>query len=701
MNTNNPILEARAFSELRKLVEACEPFINVNTLSTLFESRVRLTPSLQGALNSYDQYIFEDEFAARLDREKFRAGIDPFNEWLNTHRVDLLATYRSLNEGMWDGLKWAADQVQQGAEWVGDKVKSAGSWALSQFPWGQSVANFIKNFTEGGTPIGVVQLLLDLIGIIPASWVGFPIDTIADGLNALIYFNRGMYLNGVISLIAMLPFGDVFKGLKVMFKTEFKAFGKVVEFASKKNMTKAAEAAGVFSRMAKAKTFIGRIFSPVKGLWQVVKSAIAGILRFFSKFTPKAWQTRLEGFLLKNFDAPIRTVEESISLVERYAGKKAFTKLEKNAPGVADELVNAAAGANKNIALKDGTRITAASKGVEDAFMSLRKAKISAAQVDMVTKAGTTEVVSMFKQIRKTEGIWKGLSSAERFAIEAAEKNPEAFVTAWQRSKRLNKAIDAVLMLAKANRRRYAVKIAKFILMMTRDYIKGNYKCMFGGILKSPASIVQKTAALTESEQFSADNLTLNDDHPQTTPPATTQPIQPQRRATADGGECDTVKSQLDQIKTSEVIRAFTPEGGAYGDTNVPSDSTNNARFEAGVNPVLNRLGIEEIHQTIMSQYPMRPAEERVQYVEVLDPNSMKLSVPTSQEDEDARYEDFIKRELEKGTHTEEELRKMVEEQKAKNRNIDSKLNNSTTTDSTIKESQDTFRLLSFKNFKP
>jgi hypothetical protein len=70
--------------------------------------------------------------------------------------------------------------------------------------------------TEDSSPIGILQFVLDLIGFIPASYVGFPIDVVADGLNAIIYMFRGRWLDaGISAIAAFLPgIGDVAKTVK-------------------------------------------------------------------------------------------------------------------------------------------------------------------------------------------------------------------------------------------------------------------------------------------------------------------------------------------------------------------------------------------------------------------------------------------------------------------------------------------------------
>jgi hypothetical protein len=87
--------------------------------------------------------------------------------------------------------------------------------------------------TENGSPLGIVHLLLDIIGFIPASYFGFPVDIVADGLNALIYLFEGQYGSALISAFAAaLPgIGDLAKTLKLA--KGFKKMNKIAETAFK------------------------------------------------------------------------------------------------------------------------------------------------------------------------------------------------------------------------------------------------------------------------------------------------------------------------------------------------------------------------------------------------------------------------------------------------------------------------------------
>lgn len=81
-----------------------------------------------------------------------------------------------------------------------------------------AIMSLLKLLTEGGTTIGIIHLILDILGVL-GDFVG--LGAIFDILNAIIYFIRGKWLLGTISLIAAFVFGsgDALKLLKPGAKT--------------------------------------------------------------------------------------------------------------------------------------------------------------------------------------------------------------------------------------------------------------------------------------------------------------------------------------------------------------------------------------------------------------------------------------------------------------------------------------------------
>lgn len=68
--------------------------------------------------------------------------------------------------------------------------------------------NNIEITSEFDAFLDKVQVVLDVVGVIPV------FGDVADGLNAVISLCRGNYLEAFICLVAILPMGDLLKGLK-------------------------------------------------------------------------------------------------------------------------------------------------------------------------------------------------------------------------------------------------------------------------------------------------------------------------------------------------------------------------------------------------------------------------------------------------------------------------------------------------------
>ena len=68
--------------------------------------------------------------------------------------------------------------------------------------------NNIEITSEFDAFLDKVQVVLDVVGVIPV------LGDVADGLNAVISLCRGNYLEALICLVAILPMGDLLKGLK-------------------------------------------------------------------------------------------------------------------------------------------------------------------------------------------------------------------------------------------------------------------------------------------------------------------------------------------------------------------------------------------------------------------------------------------------------------------------------------------------------
>lgn len=158
--------------------------------------------------------------------------------------------------------------------------------------WG-SIKSLLSALTEGGSPIGIVHLILDLVGLF-GDFLGpaLPIGLIADILNGLIYLYRAYtaedeekkterYILAAISLIAaVIPVaGDVLKG----FKGVASPAGKVL-YASAKGAKVEEEALKVMATLpGKQKNLFARFMEYLAKTIGPALAKISSLLEMFFK----------------------------------------------------------------------------------------------------------------------------------------------------------------------------------------------------------------------------------------------------------------------------------------------------------------------------------------------------------------------------------------------------------------------------------
>lgn len=106
----------------------------------------------------------------------------------------------ATGEGQSDLEQWANSKMYPATPNEAD----SGLWRILKSLW--------NGLTEGGSPIGIFQFILDIVGLV-GDFFG-PVGLIADVINGLIYLYRGKYVLAAISFIAaMIPLGgNVLKG---------------------------------------------------------------------------------------------------------------------------------------------------------------------------------------------------------------------------------------------------------------------------------------------------------------------------------------------------------------------------------------------------------------------------------------------------------------------------------------------------------
>lgn len=120
--------------------------------------------------------------------------------------LDATKTQRALFYAKIDEFKIRTKEEYDKAVQEAFKVYE-GLWDLTK--------GLLSALTEGGSAIGIIQFIIDLISLVPGSWVGFPIDVVANVLNGIIYLVRELYFMAILSFISAIPGNYMFKGLKI------------------------------------------------------------------------------------------------------------------------------------------------------------------------------------------------------------------------------------------------------------------------------------------------------------------------------------------------------------------------------------------------------------------------------------------------------------------------------------------------------
>ena len=263
--------------------------------------------------------------------------------------------------------------------------------------------------TENGSPMGILHLILDIIGFVPASWVGFPIDVIADGLNALIYLFEGQYGSAIISAIAAaLPgIGDFAKTLKlakgfrninklaeVAFKTG-KADKSLVRILAKEDpgtlakffelFSAAKPVVGFFANLGKG---VGRIIEAVLRMWPM-SILFGGLGKKLGKWLDDAVEP-----ITKNLDSAI----DDINLISKESGDITAAIKTGDASKVADTTTQVV-----DITKMDGTIVK--NTQLSDAITS---------QLAAAKASGNAAEVKRIEDLLQTR-IEKGLPGAGQF----------------------------------------------------------------------------------------------------------------------------------------------------------------------------------------------------------------------------------------------------------------------------------------------
>ena len=143
----------------------------------------------------------------------------------------------------------------------------------------------LSSLTEGGSAIGILHLVLDFVGLVGDGFlvIGIPLGMVADLINAVIYFWRGKWILGLISIIAMIPFaGDTLKGFKGVAKIFDGPFKSILKKGAGPKIAKESSEA-LMKKSGKGFSKAKRFLEYIKKSAATVVAKIAGVISFLFK----------------------------------------------------------------------------------------------------------------------------------------------------------------------------------------------------------------------------------------------------------------------------------------------------------------------------------------------------------------------------------------------------------------------------------
>lgn len=355
--------------------------------------------------------------------------------------------------------------------------------------WFGMIKKLFNAITEGGSAIGILHLVLDVVGLLGDFFS--PVGMIADILNGLIYMVRGKWVLATISFIAaMLPFaGNIFAGI---FKAGSKTGAEVMKVATVMGKTGTKVSDDAVKLLAKSSP------ESIKALDYMAKSSkkvmpgLRGIISgFFRDFIGKlvSW--------LPVIGKPLQKFFNSIAkLFDGYAAKTLkfsddVTKaMAKVATHTLDDFFKAAA--------KPGTEIVAGtiSKNIGK--------EATAGAAGLLVKDVSGKVVAELPAafIKNSDHIakrWGGVLGKE--TLETMGKNSDSIVDLYTSIAKVNKAGSEAMGLVN----RLGDKVVKGFI------VRKQLPMFFGKQIYKLFAGMDYMGALSDSEYESIGNVAISE----------------------------------------------------------------------------------------------------------------------------------------------------------------------------------------------
>jgi len=234
------------------------------------------------------------------------------------HQVFLLENFEDIN----DIIKKEDFLVRQGYDTIKLRLNESYLHTVQLINEGvmSSVMNFVKALVADPDPtemgLNILRLVLDVIGIVPFTWAGFPIDVVANILSAIISLYKGEYVSMILSVIAAI---DV---------TKTSNFLKTIKFLPKPVLGLLEKLTKILCRTGSSATEVGPAVLALKnGIRTLGDKSISGIIASLLKGVANFFGTVAVGVLkfVTNF---IKTVFNLVPIVGKY-GVKAVQAFER------------------------------------------------------------------------------------------------------------------------------------------------------------------------------------------------------------------------------------------------------------------------------------------------------------------------------------------------------------------------------------
>jgi len=192
---------------------------------------------------------------------------------LYSYQHILRFNYKLKGNRIYLDISGTVDPAEEWVEIVPTNKQTPLGWHFSEVPALKSEIESAKEKEASDDTIDTIQTIMDWLGWIPG------IGDIIDVINAIIYFVREKYLDGILSLLAVIPFvGSAlktslkvgFKSIEKVIKPVFKTMNKVGKIKNPKNLSKTMEA-GFISSWKKGDLSASDADSIADGLKEVQK----------------------------------------------------------------------------------------------------------------------------------------------------------------------------------------------------------------------------------------------------------------------------------------------------------------------------------------------------------------------------------------------------------------------------------------------